>query len=245
MTEIVKATFEDKEFSFREDGWFNATEAAARFGKQPTAWLRQRETAEYLLALAQQCGFKSASEDEINKISNLRHGGAASQAAVLRFSKKTGFVKTKQGSPEHGGGTWMHPKLGVAFARWLDVRFSIWCDMQIDNILRGKIDAKRMRHEAAASFKVMQDMLHDVRNGNGKITKPYHYSNEARLINYALTGEFKSVDRDSLPPHELDKLALFEKKNAILIGRGVEYKDRKKMLEQYALDLAAQKGIAA
>jgi len=139
----------------------------------------------------------------------------------------------------------MHPKLGVAFARWLDVRFSIWCDMQIDNILRGKIDAKRMRHEAAASFKVMQDMLHDVRNGNGKITKPYHYSNEARLINYALTGEFGRVDRDTLPAHELDALALLEKKNTVLLGRCVDYKDRKKMLEQYALDLRASKEIAA
>lgn len=25
------------------------------------------------------------------------------------------------------GGTWAHPKLAVFFARWLDVRFAVWC----------------------------------------------------------------------------------------------------------------------
>lgn len=38
------------------------------------------------------------------------------------------------------GGTWFHPKLAVAFARWLDVRFAVWCDQQIENILRGRND---------------------------------------------------------------------------------------------------------
>lgn len=28
---------------------------------------------------------------------------------------------------QHGGGTWAHPKLAVFFARWLDVRFAVWC----------------------------------------------------------------------------------------------------------------------
>lgn len=46
------------------------------------------------------------------------------------------LMRTRRGAK---GGTWMHPKLGVAFARWLDVRFAVWCDMQIDQILRGRI----------------------------------------------------------------------------------------------------------
>lgn len=33
---------------------------------------------------------------------------------------------------KRGVGTWAHPKLAVFFARWLDVRFAVWCDMQID-----------------------------------------------------------------------------------------------------------------
>lgn len=37
-------------------------------------------------------------------------------------------------------GTWCHPKLAVFFARWLDVRFAVWCDLMIDNILKGKLE---------------------------------------------------------------------------------------------------------
>jgi hypothetical protein len=36
-------------------------------------------------------------------------------------------------------GTYGHPKLAVFFARWLDVRFAVWCDLMIDNILKGNI----------------------------------------------------------------------------------------------------------
>ncbi|MGC4060130.1 MAG: KilA-N domain-containing protein [Aquabacterium sp.] len=39
------------------------------------------------------------------------------------------------------GGTWAHPKLAVFFARWLDVRFSVWCDTVIEGILRGSISS--------------------------------------------------------------------------------------------------------
>lgn len=38
------------------------------------------------------------------------------------------------------GGTWAHPKLAVFFARWLDVKFAVWCDAMIDDILKGKAE---------------------------------------------------------------------------------------------------------
>lgn len=50
-------------------------------------------------------------------------------------------------------GTWLHPKMAVAFARWLDVDFAVWCDMQIDSILRGTDDKKKARHISAESHK--------------------------------------------------------------------------------------------
>jgi len=37
------------------------------------------------------------------------------------------------------GGTWLHRKLAVPFARWCDVRFAIWCDYQIELILSGEM----------------------------------------------------------------------------------------------------------
>jgi hypothetical protein len=47
------------------------------------------------------------------------------------------YVEASRARVDRGGGTWLHPKLAVAFARWLDVDFAVWCDEQIDSIMRG------------------------------------------------------------------------------------------------------------
>lgn len=140
------------------------------------------------------------------------------------------FIKTKEG---RNGGTWLHPKLAVVFARWLSVDFAIWCDEQIDGIIHGKpeqTDWSRVRHEAAATYKVMSAMLGMKRSLEGKETKPFHYANEAKLVNWALTGEFKPVDREQLTGADLDMLAKLEELNALLIGQGLSRDDRKAKL---------------
>lgn len=146
---------------------------------------------------------------------------------------KKGYLKTKRGV---GGGTWLHPKLAVHFARWLDPKFAVWCDVQIDNLIRGKDDWKKLRHEAASSYKVMSSILQMTRQDCGKDTAPHHFSNEARLVNFVLSGEFKGIDRDSLETEDLALLAYLEERNAVLIGRGFSYESRKQMLKSYAMD---------
>jgi hypothetical protein len=42
--------------------------------------------------------------------------------------------------PGRNGGTWGHPKLAVFFARWLDVKFAVFCDTVIDDILNKKAE---------------------------------------------------------------------------------------------------------
>jgi len=46
------------------------------------------------------------------------------------------FPDLKSAKRGNGGGTWAHPKLAVFFARWLDVRFAVWCDDSIRTHLR-------------------------------------------------------------------------------------------------------------
>lgn len=140
------------------------------------------------------------------------------------------LIKAKRGN---NGGTWLHPKMAVVFARWLSVDFAIWCDEQIDGIIHGKpeqTDWSRVRHEAAATYKVMSAMLDMKRSLEGKETKPFHYANEAKLVNWALTGEFKPVDREQLTGSDLDLLAKLEELNALLIGQGLSRDDRKAKL---------------
>lgn len=201
MVKLIKADFDGHVMQFNDSGWFNATAAAEKFGKRPAKWLELDSTSSYM----------SAMESALNV-------------------DKSDLLRTTKG---RSGGTWMHPKLAVAFARWLSDEFAVWCDLQIDHILHGDqsaIDWGMQRHASKSSNKVMAAMLHDVRAEIGKATKPHHYSNEARLVNFAITGEFCAIDRDALDVATLDLIVKLETRNSVLIGRGVDYATRKEVL---------------
>lgn len=203
-TAIITRTYQDHAVTYQADGWFNATEAAAKFGRRVDHWLENKETKDYIAALCES--------------SNTR---------------KEGYLKTKRGA---SGGTWMHPKLAVLFARWLDVRFAIWCDEQIDGIVRGKDDWRKLRHASASTNKVVNAILQHTRADAGKDTQHFHYANEAKLVNWAVCGEFKGLNRDELSESDLDLLAHLEERNAVLLGRGLTREQRQPMLKQYAMD---------
>ena len=154
--------------------------------------------------------------------------------ALIRKYGKIPYLKTKRGN---NGGTWLHPKLAVRFAQWLDIDFALWCDEQIDHLLRGShpiFDHRRLRHQAASTYKAVSAVLKLSREQLGKETKPHHYMNEARLINWAITGQFTSLDRDSLSYDELDLLAELEAQDLILIGSQCTYDQRKTTLNLFA-----------
>ncbi|MDQ5911548.1 MAG: hypothetical protein QG599_3646 [Pseudomonadota bacterium] len=99
------------------------------------------------------------------------------------------------------------------------------------------LDWQQQRIESRVEFRLMNATLQMVRADQGKDTAAHHYSNEARLINFALTGEFKPLDRTALNAADLALLAKLELKNTVLIGCKVDYADRKTALQQYAVDL--------
>lgn len=118
---LVDLTYQGLTVAFNEDGWFNATAAAMHYEKRPVDWLALDSTQEYIATLCD----------------------------LLR-SEKSSLLKVKRGGRGASDATWFHPKLAVPFARWLDVRFAIWCDIQIDGLLKGQhphFDWKRLRHE--------------------------------------------------------------------------------------------------
>ena len=54
-------------------------------------------------------------------------------AEALNIRNPGDLIQAQRG---RNGGTWLHPKLAVAFARWCDARFAVWCDLQIDALIR-------------------------------------------------------------------------------------------------------------
>ena len=205
MVKLIKADFDGHAMQFNDAGWFNATAAAEKFGKLPANWLSLPSTDSYI--------------DSMSRALNVG---------------KSDIIKTSRG---RNGGTWLHPKLAVAFARWLSDDFAVWCDLQIDKIIHGEresIDWGMMRHASKSSNKVANEILQMVRNEQGKETNHFHYANEAKLVNFALTGKFEPIDRDSLSAEDLDLLASLENRNSVLIGREVDRETRKEILCQMA-----------
>lgn len=97
-------------------------------------------------------------------------------------------------------------------------------------------DWQQQRLEARVEFRLMNATLKMVREHQGKKTAEHHYTNEARLINFALTGDFKPIDRTAMNAADLALLAKLELKNTLLMGLGQTYHDRKAALHKYAAE---------
>lgn len=94
---------------------------------------------------------------------------------------------------------------------------------------------KRLAWEQArrleqAEFHDMQHALQQARQAFGKETRAHHFSNEARLVGFAVTGHHAGLDRDTLDTEQLRLLRVIQARNAALIREGVAYEARKEQL---------------
>lgn len=81
---------------------------------------------------------------------------------------------------------------------------------------------------SSLDLSAMQAALKDSRHGEGKDTKPYHYANEVRLINFAVTGNSFGCYRNQTINRKLSKtIRRVVCLNSRLIKLHVQYKDRK------------------
>ena len=112
--------------------------------------------------------------------------------------------------------------------------------------LTAKVDALELEkvNRAMASLNYVEQnaVLKSVRDAEDKTTMPYHYSNEANLINKIILGmtakqyrEDNNFDktvnlRDTLSIVELECVASLESTNKELIKAGLSYENRKVML---------------
>jgi len=109
-TALITREYNGNVFHFREDGYFNMTKAAKVFGKDIFEFMRLPSTAEYVEALT----------------------GIFPDKEIVKVERGNGLLPNV--------GTWGHPKLAVFYARWLDVKFALFCDMVIDDILNKKAE---------------------------------------------------------------------------------------------------------
>ncbi|MFK3790121.1 KilA-N domain-containing protein [Pseudomonas piscis] len=215
-TRIIPFDYQGQAVTFNADGWINATIAAARFDKAPNDWLRLDSTEEYIEKLAGRMNESNTGKSRIT------------------------LVTTRRGNSANSG-TWLHPKLAVKFARWLSVDFEIWCDEQIDALVRGdQANWQQARQQSAVGYRGLCDALAIAYEENGKTPQRHHFINEAKLINQVITGQFAGRNRDQLTAHELLLVTLIEIRDVLLIGQGKDFAARKASLLRYIQSLTAK-----
>lgn len=90
----------------------NATKMCQVFGKRPSDWMRLPQTIRYVEAIKVKC------------------------------KSLTSLIETRKGnSANFNQGTWIHEKLILKLAQWLDVDFEIWCDEKIAELIKNGNEA--------------------------------------------------------------------------------------------------------
>ncbi|MCC5670099.1 KilA-N domain-containing protein [Nostoc sp. CHAB 5784] len=95
------------------DGFINGTAMCVAHGKNIADWLRQDSAFDLVAALADRLGI-------------LPNYGKSHNFGKTRVSEVyPNLVIVKRGSPELGGGTWIHHKLAVHLGQWCSPAFAL------------------------------------------------------------------------------------------------------------------------
>lgn len=200
MNQVQSFNFGNIAVSFREDGYLNATQIAAHFGKLPKDYLKTEQTQQYISALAESLSERTKILTDENQI------------VIVKKGNSKNFTQ----------GTWLHPKLAIHFARWLNPKFAVWCDEQIEALLNGNVsdgikpakttadDRTGLRQAVAAlvgrkgiDYSSAYSMIHQRFNVEAiedipadKLPEAVAYAH-ALTLHTGLTGEV--LDREPLP----------------------------------------------
>ena len=127
-TNLSVFAFNDKQIRFESrDGqiWVSLTDMARATGKRINHWLDQKSTQEFLTAL---------NESVVNN----------SDAGIPASAQPQGFEAVldvnKGGTPQKQG-TWAVDEVAIDFAQWCNVKFRIWVNRTIKEILSGQFQS--------------------------------------------------------------------------------------------------------
>ena len=203
-------------------------------------WLRVRDTIEFLglWETIHNPSFKGVEFDSFRK----EAGTNAFTLSPQRWIENTNAIGIVSKSGR-GGGTFAHPDIAMEFASWISPEFKLYI---IQDYKRLKSDENSKlslgwnlnREISKINYKIHTDaikeyLLKDLTNEQ----LSYKYASEADMLNVALFNkrakqwreenpDLKGNMRDYASLNELLVLANMESYNAILIGKGMDQKER-------------------
>ena len=203
-------------------------------------WLRVRDTIDFLglWETIHNPNFKGVEFDSFIK----EAGTNAFTLSPQRWIENTNAIGIVSKSGR-GGGTFAHPDIAMEFASWISAEFKLYL---IQDYKRLKSDENSKlslgwnlnREISKINYKIHTDaikeyLLKDLTNEQ----LSYKYASEADILNVALFNkrakqwreenpDLKGNMRDYASLNELLVLANMESYNAILIGKGMEQKER-------------------
>lgn len=190
--------------------------------------------------------FKGVEFDSFRK----EAGTNAFTLSPQRWIEKTNAIGIVSKSGR-GGGTFAHPDIAMEFASWISPEFKLYIiqdykRLKLDENSRLSLGWNLNRELSKINYKIHTDaikeyLLKDLTNEQ----LSYKYASEADILNVALFNkrakqwreenpDLKGNMRDYASLNELLILANMESYNAILIGKGVDQKERMTELRNLA-----------
>ena len=251
MSEVKKDTIEAKGFAIQiytedfKNDYISLTDIARyKNVHEPKDvvknWLRVRDTIEFLglWETIHNPNFKGVEFDSFRK----EAGTNAFTLSPQRWIKNTNAIGIVSKSGR-GGGTFAHPDIAMEFASWISAEFKLYLIQ----------DYKRLKSDENSKLSLGWNLNREISKINYKIHADaikeyllkeltneqlsYKYASEADMLNVALFNkrakqwreenpDLKGNMRDYASLNELLVLANMESYNAILIGKGMEQKER-------------------
>lgn len=155
MNQLIVKDYMGSNMEFKvTDGciYANATSMCKAFGKLPKDWLKTEQTQEYISELER------------------------------KEKSPNGLVEIVQGGRANEQGTWIHEKLILDLARWLNTKFRVWCDEQIATLLR--------EGEVKINPSISKEKRLEIMERNSKVRESKIY---LKIAEMAKTDTFKNI----------------------------------------------------
>lgn len=132
------------------DGFINGTAMCVAHDKKINDWFRSQDALELFIALA-------IDLDPDSNCGDSRNLDVSTLSAAKYTEMFVGLIISRAGSPQTGGGTWLHPDLAVQLAQWCNKPFALQVSRWVREWMTSAYNPVQL--EADADRVMMRDNL--------------------------------------------------------------------------------------